>query len=515
MPDYQTLVMRRTVGDALDAARTSIEREVLPEYLSRRRWFAMKDEKLKAARIALLTRVPAEDYLLLEIESETASGTARWLLPVGIVWEETNLPPLQIQLGLARVRRGARVGLLTDAFAMPQFARGVLSALADQDKIVTDAGVIHCESTSRMADVVVPADVEMHWISAEQSNSSVIIGDIAVLKLFRRVSDGPHPEAEMGRHLTEQGYQNVPALLGEVVRVDPEGVRHSLAIVQAFVRNQGDAWTWTLDLLTRGLSDLGAGDEAAIAEATAHADYVEFARLLGQRLGEMHEVLSRPVHTSAFRPEEADTDNVESLRNRVWDQLQQAARAVERAQATDAITEADRTALEAALPALETALPRLTKRLEGTMLTRIHGDLHLGQILVASGDVFLIDFEGEPAKPVAARVAKDHRLRDVAGLLRSFQYAAAMVRRRGAASHAHLSDEAVGPYLDRFRDQAATAFLAGYREKMDVDDQLLTVFLIEKAAYEVVYEATNRPTWIDVPLRGLLQYLTRYVEAVA
>jgi len=512
MPEYQTLVMRRDVADAVNAARSLIERDVLPAYLSKRRWFAVKDETLKSARVALLTRVPAEDYLLLEIESETESGVARWLLPVGIVWEENNLPPLQIQLGLARVRRGARVGLLTDAFAMPQFARGVLGALVEQDKIVTDAGVIHCEATSRMADIVIPPDVEMHWISAEQSNSSVIIGDIAVLKLFRRVSDGPHPEAEMGRHLTEQGYQNVPALLGEVVRVDPQGVRHSLAIAQSFVRNQGDAWTWTLDLLTRGLSDLGTGDEEAVTEATAHSGYAEFAQLIGRRLGEMHEVLSRPVDLPAFRPEEADHTKTDAVRERVWQQLQLAYRAVQRSNAGDAILEAEQTALDAALPTLPDNLQAMTRRLIGATLTRIHGDLHLGQILVANGDIFLIDFEGEPAKPVDARLAKDHRLRDVAGMVRSFDYAAAMVRRRSAASHAHLGDDLIGQYLDRFREQAVAAFLAGYREKMDVDDQLLTLFLIEKAAYEVVYEAANRPTWIDVPLHGLVQYIAPKVR---
>ena len=112
-----------------------------------------------------------------------------------------------------------------------------------------------------------PPDAETHWISAEQSNSSVIVGDVAIVKLFRRVSDGPHPEAEMGRHLTDQGYANTPALLGEVVRVDPDGTRHTLAIAQAFVRNQGDAWNWTLELLMRGLSDITSSDDAAAADA--------------------------------------------------------------------------------------------------------------------------------------------------------------------------------------------------------------------------------------------------------
>ena len=132
----------------------------------------------------------------------------------------------------------------------------VLAGLAQKDIIVIDQRMIRFEPTSRMAEISVPDGVEMQWISAEQSNSSVIVGDIAIIKMFRRVTDGPHPEAEMGRYLTENGFANTPALLGEVVRVDPDCTRHALAIAQAFVRNQGDAWTWTMDLLLRGLSDI-------------------------------------------------------------------------------------------------------------------------------------------------------------------------------------------------------------------------------------------------------------------
>ena len=116
-------------------------------------------------------------------------------------------PPLPTQLALARVRRGAKVGLLTDAFALPGFPLAVLSGLAQKDIIAIERGMIRFEPTSRMAEISVPDDVEMHWISAEQSNSSVIVGDIAIIKMFRRVTDGPHPEAEMGRYLTEQGFR--------------------------------------------------------------------------------------------------------------------------------------------------------------------------------------------------------------------------------------------------------------------------------------------------------------------
>ncbi len=507
MPEYQTIVMRRDLLDAVVASRSVIEREALPSYLAKRRWFAMKDQALRSVKIALLSRVPDEDFLLLEIETETASGSARWLLPVGIAWDDTPAMPLQQQLGLARVRRGPKVGLLTDAFAFPRFPLGILAGLAKSEVIDTENGAIRFEPTTRMAEVAVAPDAEMNWISVEQSNSSVIVGDVAIIKLFRRVSDGPHPEAEMGRYLTEQGYANIPALLGEVVRQDPDGTRHALAIAQAFVRNQGDAWTWTLDLLARGLSDIGGGDEGAAADAIAHADYAQFAGLLGRRLADMHQILARSSDNPDFDPVAADADTAIALAGRVRQQLEAACRATAPRDDLDAATAADRDAMLAAQANLLDRLPALADRVTGTKLTRIHGDLHLGQLLVVNGDVTIIDFEGEPARPVAVRRAKDSPLRDVAGVIRSFAYAAAVVRRRGSASHGHLTEGVINTFVDSFVATASQAFLAGYRETTAVDDELLGLFLIEKAAYEVVYEAANRPTWIDVPLHGLVRQM--------
>jgi maltose alpha-D-glucosyltransferase/alpha-amylase len=142
------------------------------------------------------------------------------------------------------------------------------------------------------------------------------------------------------------------------------------------------------------------------------------------------------------------------------------------------------------------------------MLTRIHGDLHLGQVLVANGDVYIIDFEGEPAKPIEQRRAKNHRLRDVAGMIRSFDYAAAVVQRKSVASHAHVADPSRDTFLQTFVEQGTRSFLAGYRDVLApeheaAEQDLLQLFLVEKAAYEIAYEAANRPTWLDVPLHGL------------
>lgn len=492
MPEYQTIVMRQALPEACQAARSVLETEVLPAYLLKRRWFAMKDEKLRSARIALLARVPSQDAVLMEIETESENGNARWLLPLGIVWGDVNTPPLPTQLALARVRRGPNVGLLTDAFALPAFPHGVLRGLAARDIVVLDYGAVRFQPTSRMEGISVPPDVPLNWLSAEQSNSSVVIGDVAIIKMFRRVTDGPHPEAEMGRYLTENGFAHTPALLGEVVRVDPDGTTHALAIAQAFVRNQGDAWGWTLDLLLRVLSELPAG------ETHAGADYTQFAQLLGRRVGEMHAVLARPSDLPDFAPTAAD-DPIPFIQ-RAEAQLNVAYRALEKLGASP-----DRDFLLGVNRQLVQKFASLADAIRGATLTRVHGDLHLGQILVCSGDVAIIDFEGEPAKPVAQRRAKDHPLRDVAGVIRSFDYAAALVRGRAQTSLPHLPAEQVVSFLDDFRTKATDDFLAGYRDSTghQPNQVLLDLFLIEKAAYELAYEAANRPTWVDVPLSGL------------
>ena len=519
MPEYQTIVMRKGFLDELLASRPVIEREVLPSYLGKRRWFALKDQTLNSVRLALATPVSEPDILLTEIETLTPLGTVRWLLPLGVAWEDRPGGALSIQLALARVRRGARVGLLTDAFALPEFARAMMAGFANGSSIGTSGGRICFEPTSRMHDVAVSADAEIKWISAEQSNSSLIVGDVAMLKVIRRIASGPHPEAEMGRHLTELRFANMPALLGEVVRIEEDGTRHTLAIAQSFIRNQGDAWTWTLDLLLRGLSDIGAGDEAGAADAEQHEDYDAIATLLGKRLGEMHSALAQPTSDSAFAPESASQELARDWAEQAEQQLNRAFAALNARQdlSEDATQDLDR--VLAARERLIACVRQFAPMGVNTPITRIHGDLHLGQVLVANGDVFIIDFEGEPAKPIEVRRAKNSPYRDVAGMLRSFDYAAAVVGRKSLESHGHLPDAHRTLFLENFVRRAAVAFLAGYRAEITTtdptaDQAMLDLFLIEKAAYEIAYEAANRPTWIDVPLRGLAR-LTDSLLAMA
>jgi maltose alpha-D-glucosyltransferase / alpha-amylase len=512
MPDYVTIVMRAPLADTLlDGGRAMLEREVLPPYLAKRRWFAAKDQRLHHARLVYAAPLPGteREKLIAEIETKTDRGTSRWLLPLTMLWEDEQAPALPGQLALARVRRGRRVGLLTDAFALPGFAHGVIKCFAEGTDIPTSAGTIRFEASPQHRDTFSScASGEVIWLSAEQSNSSLIVGDTIMLKIFRRVEAGKHPEPEMGRYLTEHGFAHVPPHLGEAARVDAQGTPHSLAVAQGFVRNQGDAWTWTLDLLTRAVNEVGAPDADASATADLVADCENFAATVGRRLAEMHNVLARPTDEADFAPETATAAHAGAWAERTTSLLEAAFAIVAQRARGDTEAAQRAAALLSRRDALLAAVPPLAQAGIGSPVTRVHGDFHLGQVLVASGDAYLIDFEGEPAQPLRERRAKSSPLRDVAGLMRSFDYVAATLAERREGTKPPAGEAARAALIGRYRANAREKFLSAYRAAASagenaIKQDVLDFFLIQKAAYEIAYEAANRPAWIDVPLSGL------------
>ena len=206
--------------------------------------------------------------------SRPTAATTRWQLPLSMCWEDEPSAALPSQLALARVRRGRRVGLLTDAFSLPIFARRMLEALANGERIETPEGQIVFEPMPDKVEVLRrPADAQVMWLTAEQSNSSLIVDDAVMLKIFRSISTGEHPEAEMSRYLTSHGFANAPAMLGEVSRIGRDGERHALAVAQAFVRNQGDAWTWALNQANRAFDATASREASAEARGDDIRDY--------------------------------------------------------------------------------------------------------------------------------------------------------------------------------------------------------------------------------------------------
>ncbi|HTH74621.1 MAG TPA: maltose alpha-D-glucosyltransferase [Trinickia sp.] len=526
LPEFITLVLRTgQTGPTPENVRL-LESEVLPSYLSRRRWFASKDQKLHSVRLAALTTIPDAGFAFTEIEADVGRHTERYVLPLAISWGADTTVPLFMQLALARVRRGRNIGHLTDAFALPLFAHGVLHKMREQAAIPTvQKSEIRFVPTARFTELDELGDTpEIRWISAEQSNSSLIVGERAVLKLVRRLIGGIHPEAEMSRHLTEIGYANTAALYGEVVRVDPQGVPHTLALLQGFIDNQGDAWNWALDYLRRVIDELALAPDSEELEPEKFAGYRALAGSIGRRLGELHAALATPCDDPAFAAETITPDDVRSWIAGARSMLEQAldVLATEAAKKEgSAMDEATRSLAQylvdrraAVIEALERHVPHDVDALR----IRVHGDFHLGQVLIAQNDVYLIDFEGEPARPLDERRMKRSPLVDVAGMLRSLSYASAAAQPTSENAPQQTADRKRALF-DRFRDEGQQSFLDGYREAVshavhplvspEAEAVLLDLFLVEKAAYEVRYEAANRPSWLGLPLRGLAALAAR------
>ncbi len=497
LPDLHTLVLRAGVKAFLDeAVRRELERTVLPAWLPKRRWFAAKDAVPQEVRLTAIATLPESlgAVVMAEVEVQLPGRVERYALPLAGVEDVEGLAPLPAQLAMARLRQGRRVGYLTDAFAADRLPQAVLAALRAHEVLPTPQGEIRFLPTARLAEVAVPEPMVVRRMAVEQSNSSLIIGEAMVLKIIRRLNPGVHPEAEMTRYLTEAGFANIAPLLGEVVRVPVTEPPCTLMLVQGFVRNQGDGWQWTLDWLHRAVDEAALTDEVA---EDAFAGYLAFAAALGQRLAELHLALAAPTENPAFAPEVATEADATAWAAAVLAQLDPALEAIQ--------GHPEAAALLARAPRLRAAVQQLAAAAPGALKTRVHGDFHLGQVLVAQGDAVIVDFEGEPARPLEERRAKASPLRDVAGLLRSFEYAAAVaVTNETSATATVAPTERRAALLEQWQREAAAAFLAAYGAVAPIGaPALLDLFLVEKAAYEIRYEVANRPGWVAVPLRGL------------
>ncbi|MEN7528216.1 MULTISPECIES: maltose alpha-D-glucosyltransferase [unclassified Cupriavidus] len=532
MMDQVTLVVQNNAGrsELTESARRALTTEVLPPYLARRRWFASKGERIERVNVAYawpIARVgTTEEVWHCEVEVMLPGRTECYQLPVALLWDREStegMSQLVHGLSMARVRRGARVGVATDGFVVEPYARAVIKAMRDSVQAETTHGIIRFLPEPGLADAPLESE-PVQWMSAEQSNSSLAYGNTGVLKLVRRVAGGIHPEAEMTRYLTTHGYTHSAALLGEVVRTGTDGTPHTLMLLQRYILNQGDGWDWTLDYLGRAIDDALPATESDEDFDEALKGYATMVGTLGQRLAQLHAVLARATDEPAFAPETAGDDQADAWAEEALNSLNEALDLLDarRSEAKGAFAQ-DIDTLLAARNRLPHLVARLATAASGSLQTRIHGDFHLGQVLIAQNDTYLVDFEGEPRQPLAFRRRKTSPLRDVAGLLRSLDYAAAMVGTdRQERTHSQLPPAQAdrrAALLDRFRETANAAFLHGYEDTMNNAGQpwataaqfapLLNLFLLERAAYEVGYEAANRVAWIDLPASGLARLVRK------
>jgi maltose alpha-D-glucosyltransferase/alpha-amylase len=391
-------------------------------------------------------------------------------------------------------------------------------------------------------------ELEAHPLRGEQSNTSVLYGDAMLMKLLRRLEEGISPDVEVGIHL--EGFDPVPSMIGSLeVELGPKDTPRTLAMFQRFVPNEGDAWTQTLDELGRFAERVvSEPDDGAPARSKHEHDplsialsrggvpekahvaigpFLDRARLLGRRTAEMHVALADDRGDAAFAPEPMTRLSQRSLYQSVRNAVRLGLRAAGRA--AGELTDPDLLAEVRRIVAAEDELLARLKHLTDTPITatrsRIHGDYHLGQVLFTGRDVVIIDFEGEPSRPLGERRLKRSPLRDVAGMLRSLQYATASTLSdqidRGLVTPDHPNHDLLTAWLDRWLTWVGAAFLEGYLEVAaeasfvpDDPDQLrllLDVFLLEKAVYELGYEMNNRPSWVAIPLAGIAQVLDREV----
>jgi maltose alpha-D-glucosyltransferase/alpha-amylase len=525
LPEYTTLVLRGGLTEILaPAARTRLETDILPQYLRLRRWFASKDQRITAVHLQRSVAISDGTVILAEIDVQLGDRSDTYLLPLAVAWDDQPMSPVQQQLALARVRRGRRTGFLTDAFTVDSLTNAVMTSLRAEAKLPFEGGEIRFVPTAKLAEIDIPADAPIRRLSAEQSNSSLIVGTSVMLKVLRRVTAGIHPEVEMSEHLTAAGYANAPPLLGAVWRMT-EDTAAALIVVQGFVPNQGDGWGWTQSLLARAGDALAVTDSSSAEEAEEFSNYVAFAAAIGTRLAELHAVLARPSDNADFAPEIATDKDAKAWAKDVTGELTAALAAIKTvSEWPDEAAAADAAFLLENARALGTAITQLTQTVPGALKTRIHGDFHLGQVLVAKGDAYLIDFEGEPARPLSERREKSSPMRDVAGMVRSFDYARAMASIDGTPLTGQATERRI-QLLERANADATAGFLAAYRAVHDATETrwaspeaepvLLDLFLVQKAAYEIRYEAANRVAWLAVPMRGLAALARRFLKEQA
>jgi maltose alpha-D-glucosyltransferase/alpha-amylase len=524
--EFETLVMTSGLMSLLQGrTRAVLERDVLPGFLTGRRWFAERSSRTIHCRVADAFALDSHgrEMEILQVEAKGRQESATYLLPIGIKW--TRLDPAHPDpSALAAVRRGPRQGTLLDVTADADFIGLILQRLRRAETIEADQRRLEFRPTERFPSEA-PTEIEtVRAVDTEQSNTTALVDNRYVVKLFRRLEPGINPEIEIGRFLTDTvPFPNVPALLG-AVELEQPGSRSAVMVVHEFIENQGDAWTVTGAYLDRFIEE----QRLLTAEAAEHSDeqhaYARLMEHVGRRVAELQLALASRSDLPEFAPEPVKAADIGAWRE---DLLQRAGHAFdELTKRRSELSQNDRLLVDGMLARRRSLPQRLRELLPGSlgaMKIRHHGDLHLGQILIVKDDVFIIDFEGEPRRSLVERRRKAQAARDVAGLIRSIDYSATAALER-ALKLAPDEHGRLAPALDRWREQSVAAFLAAYRAALgntrlwpsnpEAADRLLDFFLLEKAFYEINYELAHRPDWLRVPLAGTWRILSRG-EAVA
>lgn len=462
------------VGAAAAAGDLSfLDETALHDWVVAQRWFGSKAREVThidiAEAVPLRTDTPI--LVLALIEARFGEGTHETyqvplgLRPAGEGWSE-------------RVILESGGWTVYDALADAAHGRELLHRIRKGDDVSLEEGTLRFR-WSESAAAGAAGSVDVRPVGVEQSNSSVVFGEELILKAFRRVEPGVNPELELLRFLSERDFPHIAPLAGWY-EVEGRFVDATLGILQEYLAGARGGWELTLDEL--------ASDPEGLLERL---------RALGEVTGELHTALGSDNTDPAFSPDEPSVESLALLTADIDEQIERLFVELPETEPLEPVAGRGQDVRE--------KLQMLSHIGAGGRVIRTHGDYHLGQTMLAERGWVILDFEGEPARPLPERRLKRSPLRDVAGMLRSFSYAAAGAR---------LLREATPP--EDWEDRARSTFLDGYRETVDAallppgqqaTDQLLAVFELEKAVYELRYELNNRPDWVSIPVAGILRLI--------
>ncbi len=446
----------------------------LHDWVVGQRWFASKSREVSHINVmeAVPLRTESPQLVLALMEAVFPAGTHETyqvplgLRPAGEGWDE-------------RVICTVDDWTVYDGLADPAFGRELLHRMRTDSEVTVDEGVLGFH-WAPSASSSLGGTVDVRPVGVEQSNSSIVFSDSLILKAFRRVEPGENPELELLRFLSARGFPNIAPLAGWY---DFEGrlVDATLGILQEYLAGARDGWELVLDEL--------ASDPTGLLEQV---------RSLGRVTGELHTVLGSEASDPAFSPDEPSMESLSILTANVDEQIERVFVELPETEATEPILGRGQDVRE--------RLQLLSHIGAGGKVIRTHGDLHLGQTMLTPDRGWaILDFEGEPARSLPERRLKRSPLRDVAGMLRSFSYAAAgSAILRGVDAPEDWEDRAREAYLDGYRETAEPSLLPPGQQ---ATEQLLTVFELEKVVYELRYELNNRPDWVAIPVAGIVRLL--------
>ena len=528
-----------SIPELMQGAGMQLMQQLLMSYLPRQRWFGAKSRTIAAVKVADHIAIPETTAALLLLQISYSDGEEdTYQLPLAL---STGAVALALQAAgssaiLATLSRGNEFAVLHDATADESFRQALLILIANRETVVAEHTDVVGVPSSGFAELRGTDALPARTSSVEQSNTSVLFRNRLIMKLFRRLQTGENPDTEISRFLAEVAhFPRMAPFLGEIRTKPRTGEATTLAMLQGLVENEGDGWAWTLEELGRFYESVATcplpenlGQPASfvtstpsLPEAEEHAGfYIDAAGLLGRRTGEMHLALATPTDDPAFAVEGYTAAHVTEDAARVAAQIATALDALKRGMPQLPDAASDR--------ALDDAARLLARRRDLLTATehfaagdpagygqriRIHGDYHLGQILRAKNDFVILDFEGEPARSLVERRRKQAPIKDVAGMLRSFSYAAFAGLQRFAQRRPEDARN-MDRWAQLWANAVSCSFLAGYRQSVsrsasllpapEAAQTLLRIALLEKALYELQYELNNRPEWVRIPLAGIL-----------